>query len=102
MLHSKAGEHLQAAIIHRNWNVEDEFPIRVSQHLPQPFVQVKFLSCEIEAGGLRLPGINFLFQRNSLHRISDGVAKRLDTDEPKNPSRQIGVYGWAISAGKGT
>src|SRR5207245_7989689 len=48
--------------------MNDDFAVGISKNLPDPIVQVELLCGEIKASSLRLPGINFLFQGNSLHR----------------------------------
>src|SRR6266568_2881935 len=71
MLHPKSGEHLKLAVVHRDRNVHNQLAVGILQDLPKTFVQVKFLRGKVEARRLRLPGIDFLFERNSFHRLSD-------------------------------
>src|SRR5438874_458131 len=71
MLHTKSGKDFEFAIVHRNRDVDDELAVGVLQNFPQAFIQIEFLRGEVEARGLRLPGIDLLFKGNSLHRISD-------------------------------
>ena len=71
MLHPKPGEHFELAVVHGNRDVDDELAVGILQDFPKAFVQVEFLRGEVEARGLRLPGIDLLFKGNSLHRISD-------------------------------
>ena len=71
MLHAKPGEDLELAIVHGDWYVDDELAVGILQHFPEAFVEIKFLGGEVEARRLRLPGIDLLFEGNSLHRISD-------------------------------
>ena len=68
MLHTESGKNFQLPTVHHDWNVNDDFAVGISKNLPDPIVQVELLCGEIKASSLRLPGINFLFQGNSLHR----------------------------------
>lgn len=34
------------------------------------FIKIQFLRSQVEAGGLRLPGISFLYKVHSLHKVS--------------------------------
>src|SRR6266700_1449566 len=40
MLHAEAGEYFQRSVIHSNGDMDDDFPLGITQDLPQPFIQV--------------------------------------------------------------
>src|SRR5439155_9761683 len=71
MLHAKSGEDLELAIVHRDRDMNNELAVRILQNFPQAFIEIEFLSGEVEARRLRLPGIDLLFEGNSFHRVSD-------------------------------
>src|SRR5438477_12485404 len=50
--------------------MNDQCAVGILQKLPQSFVQIEFLRRKVEPRRLRLPGIDLLFEGNSLHRIS--------------------------------
>ena len=70
VLHPEAGEDLDASVVHHHRDVHDHFACRVAQHLPQPFIQVKFLCSKVKSSSLGFPGINFLLERYGLHNQS--------------------------------
>jgi hypothetical protein len=47
------------------------FAARTLEHLPKSFIKIQLLRSQIEAGGLRLPGISFLYKVHSLHKVSE-------------------------------
>ena len=45
--------------------------VGTSKHAPQALIQIQLLGGEIEAGSLRLPGIDLLLKIDSLHKLSE-------------------------------
>src|SRR6185312_6365663 len=71
VLHPETGEDFEPAIVHHDWNVQDDLPGGVAEDLHYPFIQVQLMRGKVETGGLRLPGIDFLFQGNGLQSHGD-------------------------------
>src|ERR1700681_1031506 len=67
MLHPEPGVNLQLAVIKRDWNVEDDFPVGIAQDLPEPLVQIQLAGCQVKTCSLFLPGINFLLDSYGIH-----------------------------------
>src|SRR5205807_2854809 len=76
VLYAEAGKDFQRAVVHGHGDVHNDFTLRIAQDLPQSFIKVKFLCGEIEAGCLRLPGIQLLLKRYCFHLCSKGILKR--------------------------
>src|SRR3989442_4758036 len=91
MLDPKSGEHLKLAVVHRDRNVHDQLAVGILQDLPETFVQVKFLRRKVEARRLRLPGIDFLFEGNSFHRISRYECSHLARSETEPAGKPINL-----------
>jgi hypothetical protein len=72
VLHAESSENLEVPIIHRHRDVHNDFAAGAAQHLPQALVEIQLMRRQIEAGGLRLPRISFLFQIHcsSRHKVS--------------------------------
>ena len=49
--------------------MDDDFAGGIAEDLPDALIQVEFLGGEVEAGGLRLPGIGFLLEGEGLHGV---------------------------------
>jgi hypothetical protein len=62
VLDAKAGKHLDFAIIHGDGEMHDNFASGCAKQLPEPFVQVQLLCCEVEPCTLGFPGVDFLIQ----------------------------------------
>jgi hypothetical protein len=71
MLNTKSGEDFELSVVHRDWDVNNQFAIGVTKDLPKAFIEVQLLRGEVEARGLRLPGIDLLLERNGRHKISE-------------------------------
>jgi hypothetical protein len=50
--------------------MNDNFATWAAQDLPQSFIKIQLMGGEVKAGGLRLPGIRFLFEVDGFHEIS--------------------------------
>jgi hypothetical protein len=71
VLHAVSGEHFQVPIIHHHRDMNDNFAARTPQDPPQAFVKIQLVRGQVEAGGLRLPRISFLFEVNCCrHKVS--------------------------------
>ncbi len=64
MLHAKARENVDHAVVERHREVHNDLALRRAQHLPQPFVQIQLARRKIEARVLRFPGIDLLVERH--------------------------------------
>ena len=62
VLHAVAGEDFDAAVVHHDRDVDDQFAGGLAQHLPHAFVEVQLVRGEVEAGFLGEPGVGFLFK----------------------------------------
>ena len=51
------------SVVHGDGDVDDDFAVRLLQYAPQAFIELQLFGSLIEAGGLLLPGIFFLFQQ---------------------------------------
>src|SRR5258708_4715396 len=71
MLNPKPSEDFQLAVIHGDRNMHDQLAVGILQNFLHTFVQIEFLRGKVEARSFGLPGIDFLFERNSFHRLSD-------------------------------
>src|SRR6185437_6795857 len=70
VLHAKAGEDLDPAIVHVDGKVDNNLPRGLAEDLPEPFVKIEFAGGEVEARGLRFPRINLLLKRDGCHNVS--------------------------------
>ena len=68
VLHAESGEDFQVPVVHHHRDMNNNFAARTPQNLPQSFIKIQLLCGQVEAGGLRLPGISFLLQVHCLHK----------------------------------
>jgi hypothetical protein len=62
VLHTVAGEHLDAAIVHGDGKVNDDFTRGRAENLPESFVEIELARRVVETGALGLPGVDFLIE----------------------------------------
>jgi hypothetical protein len=71
VLHPVSREHFQVTVVHLHRDMHRDLAPGTAQHLPQTFIQIQLVRGQVEARRLRLPRISFLFQINSLHKVSE-------------------------------
>ena len=77
--------------------MNDNFAARTPQHLPQSFIKIQLMRGQVEAGGLRLPGIRFLLEVHNSHKNLRIVAI---TIAAKSSGKSRKVYCQARRLGK--
>ena len=68
VLHAVSGEDFEVPVVHLHRDMNNNFAARTTQNLPQSFIKIQLMGGEVKAGGLRLPGISFLFEVHCLHK----------------------------------
>ena len=105
VLHAKASEDLEVAVVHADREVHDHFAIGSTENLPQALVQIELLGCGIKPGRHGLVGVRFLLQAGCYHKNrSPESKKRIEkpAHRAKNPpgGRSTAVYGGWRGTGK--
>src|SRR6185437_13470230 len=95
MMHAEPGEDLDAAVIHGNWKVNDEFAGGIAKNLPEPLVEVELTGGEVEAGSLRFPWIDLLIKSYGRHSFLCSLDAPMSRKAGFQPNPwSIGLWSW--------
>ena len=78
VLNPESGENLDAAVVHGDRKVNDNFARGRPEQLPKSFIQIQLACCKIKPRALRFPRVNLLVQCHCCwcHTISNSLACR--------------------------